>query len=150
MPSPSASASARASVCASTSVSASPLITDLGAPAPKLVSLGGASDVLVLRISQDSYLGDAQYLVKLDGVQQGGVQTASAWHATGQDDVVTLVGNFAAGPHRLEVAFLNDRFDGTAETDRNLYVDGVSHNGVALADSVVNMYWAGPHAFDFV
>jgi hypothetical protein len=124
--------------------------TDLGAPAPKVVSLGGASDVLVLKISQDAYLGDAQYVVKLDGVQQGGVQTASAWHASGQDDVVTLVGNFAAGPHRLEVAFLNDRFDGTAETDRNLYVDGVSHNGVALADSVVNMYWAGPHAFDFV
>ncbi len=124
--------------------------TDLGAPAPKLVSLGGASDVLVLRISQDSYLGDAQYLVKLDGVQQGGVQTASAWHSQGQDDVVTLTGSFAAGPHRLEVAFLNDRYDGTPETDRNLFVDGVGHNGVELAGGVVALYSAGVAVFDFM
>ena len=124
--------------------------TDLGAPAPKLVSLGGATDMLVLRISQDSYLGDAQYVVRLDGVQQGGVQVAGAWHGQGQDDVVTLAGNFGAGAHRLEVAFLNDRFDGTAETDRNLYVDGVGHNGVELAGSVVGLYSAGVAVFDFV
>jgi glucose/arabinose dehydrogenase len=123
--------------------------TDLGAPPPKVLSLGGPSDVLVLKISQDSYLGDAQYTVSLDGVQQGGVQTASAWHSQGQDDVVTLAGNFAAGPHRLEVLFLNDKYDGTPETDRNLYVDGVSHNGVDLAGSVVAVY-SGAHAFDFI
>lgn len=124
--------------------------TDLGAPAPKLVSLGGATDMLVLRISQDSYLGDAQYVVKLDGVQQGGVQTASAWHSQGQDDVVTLAGNFGAGAHRLEVVFLNDHYDGTPETDRNLYVDGIGHNGLALAGSVVGLYSAGAQAFDFM
>ena len=124
--------------------------TDLGAPAPKLVSLGGPSDMLVLRISQDSYLGDAQYLVKLDGVQQGGVQTASAWHSQGQDDVVTLAGNFAVGPHRLEVVFLNDRYDGSAAADRNLYVDGVGHNGVDLPGSTVALYAPGAAVFDFM
>ena len=123
---------------------------DTGAPQPRDISLGRPADLLVMRISQDAFQGDAQYLIRLDGVQQGGVQTATAWHSSGQSDVVTLVGDWNAGPHRLEVQFLNDLYGGNQATDRNLYVDGISHNGVTLPHGIANLYAAGVQGFDFV
>ena len=56
-------------------------------------------DALVLKISQDAFQGSAQYTVSVDGVQIGGTLTAGASHAAGQDDTITILGNFAPGPH---------------------------------------------------
>ncbi|HYF06139.1 MAG TPA: PQQ-dependent sugar dehydrogenase, partial [Acetobacteraceae bacterium] len=41
-------------------------------------TIGTGPDALVLRISQDAFQGSAQYTIAVDGVQQGGIQTAGA------------------------------------------------------------------------
>src|SRR5262249_15193884 len=55
-------------------------------------------NALVLKISQDFYLGDAQYTVSVDGVQIGGTLTVAAHHGSGLDDTVTVQGDWG-GAH---------------------------------------------------
>jgi Ca2+-binding RTX toxin-like protein len=100
-------------------------------------AFGSGADTLVLKISEDAWNGHAQYTVKVDGVQVGGVLTASASHALGQSDIVTLKGNWGSGAHKVEVNFLNDAWGGTSSTDRNLYVDGITYDGHSVANSMV-------------
>ena len=93
---------------------------------PVTTTIGSGSDSLVLRISQDAYQGSAQYTVSVDGKQIGGTLTAGASHAAGQDDTITVKGDWAAGNHKVTVTFLNDLYGGSSATDRNLHVDGIA------------------------
>lgn len=85
---------------------------------------GEGPDAVILKVSQTAYQGDAQYVVKVDGYQIGGVFTAHADHASGQSDTIELRGNFGSRPQSVEVQFLNDHFV-LGGGDRNLFVDGV-------------------------
>ncbi|MGE5539067.1 MAG: carbohydrate-binding domain-containing protein [Gemmatimonas sp.] len=87
------------------------------------------SDTLVLHLSEDAWNGDAQFAVLLDGVQMGGPTAVTTAHGSGVQDF-TYTGNFGAGPHKVEVRFLNDAWGGTASTDRNLYVHGITFDGI--------------------
>jgi beta-glucanase (GH16 family) len=98
--------------------------------APANTVIGSGPDQLKLAISEDAYQGDAQYNVFVDGQQIGGTQAAHASHAAGQSDQVVVQGNWGSGSHDVTVQFLNDLWDGTPSTDRNLYVDGASYDGV--------------------
>jgi hypothetical protein len=100
---------------------------------PPPLSGGTGPDSLVLQVSQDAYQGPAEFTVSVDGVQVGGTFTASAKHGSGVSGTVTLNGNWGPGEHTVEVKFLNDHWDGTAATDRNLHVDGATYNGQAVA-----------------
>ena len=102
------------------------------APAPTPVP-APSTNGLVLKLSEDAYLGDAQFTVAVDGQQVGGAQSVTTLHSSGQSQTFNLGGTFAAGPHRVDVSFINDAWGGTATTDRNLYVDGASINGVAAS-----------------
>ena len=104
---------------------------------PGSTVIGSGPDQLVLKISEDAYLGDALYTVSVDGVQIGGTLTAHASHAAHQDDLLTVEGNWAPGNHSVLVHFLNDRWDGTPSTDRNLYVDGATYNGVTVPGGAI-------------
>ena len=73
----------------------------------------------------------------VDGRQVGGVQTASASHAAGQWQDVTLTGDFGSDPSKVAVTFTNDAWGGTAATDRNLYVQSLTLNGRTYAGSAV-------------
>ncbi|MFC0388996.1 carbohydrate-binding domain-containing protein, partial [Muricoccus vinaceus] len=106
-------------------------------PATTTTTIGSGSDALVLKISEDAYNGHAQYTIKVDGVQVGGVLTASASHALGQSDTVTVKGNWGSAAHKVEVSFLNDAWGGTSSTDRNLYVDSITYGGKAVPSSTV-------------
>lgn len=86
------------------------------------------TNTLTLRVSEDAWRGDAQFVVKVDGQQIGGVQTAKASHSAGQWQDITLSGTFA-DPASVQITFLNDAYGGTASTDRNLYVQSLSLNG---------------------
>ena len=119
------------------------------APKPVALTIGTGSDSLVLKISQDAYQGDAQYIVKVDGVQIGGTQTAQALHSSGQSDTVTVRGDWAAGPHTASVTFLNDAWGGTAATDRNLYLDGATYNGATVSGATLSLQSAGARDFSF-
>ena len=131
--------------------------TDVAAPPPPPPPTGGSTtttlgtgpDTLVLRVSQDAYQGSAEYTVSVDGRQIGGVQTATALRSAGQSDTVNVLGDFAPGGHTVTVNFLNDAWAGTAATDRNLYVDGASYNGVAVAGAARTLLSAGPANFGF-
>lgn len=97
------------------------------------------NDTLVLQVSADSYNGDPQFIVTVDGVQLGGIQTARASHAAGQHDTITLDGNFGGDPSSVSVQFLNDAWGGGTGLDRNLYVEHLTVNGRHFAgDSAVN------------
>ena len=116
---------------------------------PVTLAVGSGPDTLVLKISQDAFQGSAQYTVSVDGVQIGGTLTAGASHAAGQDDTISVLGNFAPGPHRLTVNFLNDLYNGTPDTDRNLYVDGITYDSATVPNGTAALMSAGPLDFAF-
>ena len=92
-----------------------------------------ATDTLTINVSEDAWKGNAQFVVLVDGVQVGGTQTATALHASGQSQNITLTGNFGPGPQTVAVQFINDAWGGTAATDRNLYVNSITYDGTTTA-----------------
>ena len=105
------------------------------------------SDTLAFRVSADSYEGDPQFVVRVDGQQVGGIQTAHASHAAGQSEIVTLRGDFGDGPGVVTVTFLNDAWGGRADLDRNLYVEQVSLNGQVMPGAAAALYTEGTATF---
>ena len=120
-----------------------------GSGAPQAISLGTGADTLVLKLSQDAWLADAQYSVSVDSQKLGATLTASAMHSAGQDDTLTLHGSWGAGAHDVAVTFLNDAYAGSDATDRNLHVDGIAWNGVPVAGGSADLLSTGPHDFSF-
>jgi Ca2+-binding RTX toxin-like protein len=103
-----------------------------GAPtSPASISLGSGKDVLVLKVAQDYYLGSAEYVVRINGVQIGGTLSAAALKSSGQHDTLTLRGDWG-GKVDVAVQFLNDAFASMTQ-DRNLYVQSATLNGVETA-----------------
>ena len=115
-------------------------------PATAPVTIGSGPDAIVLGISEDAYLGDAQFTVAVDGAQVGGIQSATALHGAGQDQAFTAKGAFGAGQHAVTVDFLNDAYAGTPQTDRNLYVDTLSYGGATQATNAA-LLGGGPRSF---
>lgn len=119
--------------------------TPTAVPAP--VTLGAGADTVTLAISEDAYEGDARFVVTLDGVQVGGVQTAVASRAAGQSQLVHVKGDFGHGTRKIGVRFLNDRWGGTPSTDRNLYVTSVAVNGTDTRRNAA-LFSSGLKTFD--
>ena len=119
------------------------------ASTPTAATIGSGADSLVLRISEDAWQGHAQYAVTVDGRQVGGTQTAAASHAAGQQDVLTVKGDWSAGTHQVGIQFLNDAYAGTPGTDRNLYVEGAAYNGQAVSGSGAALFGPGTARFAF-
>lgn len=84
--------------------------------------------VATFRVSGDAYDGNAQFVVQVNGKQVGGVQTVTASHAAGASQDITVAGNFGDA-RSVSIAFINDAYDGTPQSDRNLYVDSLTLNG---------------------
>ncbi len=103
-------------------------------------------DTILLHLQEDAYQGDAQYAIAVDGAQIGGVRTETAQARLGQSEAVTLHGSFGTGPHNVAVTFLNDAYGGSVATDRNLYVTGVSYNGMAVPGAAAALYQNGTAA----
>lgn len=103
-------------------------------------AVGTGPDTITLDVSEDAYNGDAHFVVTVDGVQVGGVQAATASHAAGATQAFNVHGSFGTTAHTVGVTFLDDAFGGPG-LDRNLYVDGVSVNGTAVAGDSAALYW---------
>jgi subtilisin family serine protease len=112
-------------------------------------TIGSGPDSLVLRISEDAWQGDAQYRISVDGNQIGDMLTAWSSHAAGLSDTITVLGDWGAGNHAVSVDFLNDAYLNSPETDRNLYVDSATYNGVAISNAQLTLYVGGPASFSF-
>jgi hypothetical protein len=107
------------------------------------------TSTIVLHVSEDAFQGDAQFLVLVDGVQQGAARTVTASHSAGQVQDITITGDYGAlGPATVAVQFINDAWGGTAGTDRNLYVQGIDVNGVHFAGNTATDDAANGHEAD--
>jgi hypothetical protein len=93
-------------------------------------------------MAEDYYQGNAQFKVAVDGVQVGGVQTVTAIAANKQTQSFYLSGNFSAGSHTVTVTFLNDLNAGVGN-DRNLYIKGITFDGVAQTVANANLFSNG-------
>ena len=102
-----------------------------------------SNDVMTLHVSADSWNGSPQFVVSVDGTQQGGTQTATASHAAGQTQDLTLSGAFGTGVHDVAVTFLNDAYGGTPSADRNLYVNSIDDNGTHYASATAALMTNG-------
>ena len=110
-------------------------------PAPVTSPLLAATDTLQVSLSEDAWQGDAQCVISIDGKTVGGTVTVTvtvtASHAQGKSQTVSLSGQWGPGAHDVGVQFINDAWGGTAATDRNLYVNGVTLDGQASAAAPV-------------
>ena len=102
-------------------------VTDSTAIPPAVT--GGGADSLLVKVSEDYYLANAQFTVSVDGKQLGGTNTATTLHSSGNSQTFAFAGDFGSGQHTVSVKFLNDAWAGTAATDRNLYVNDIVYNG---------------------
>jgi hypothetical protein len=91
-------------------------------------------DTLVLNLSQDAYKGDAKFIAYVDGKALGPAQLVGTLHSAGDSEAFTFYGNFGAGPHTVEVDFINDAYGGSPILDRNLYVNSIEYDGTLYAN----------------
>ena len=105
------------------------------------------TDTLDVNVSEDAYQGDAQYTVSVDGSQVGGVETATASHTAGISQDLVLNGNWGSGSHTVGITFINDLYDGSPSTDRNLYVNSVTYDGNSVTSAPAVEYHNGTANF---
>ena len=117
-------------------------LASLQSAMPEVV-IGSGPDVVTLQVSEDAWQGDAQFTVQVDGVQVGGIQTATVSHASGLYQDYEVEGTFGPGLHQVSLDFLNDAYGGSPSTDRNLFLDGASYEGSDPSASAVNLFNGG-------
>jgi hypothetical protein len=88
---------------------------------------------LTIHASEDAFEGDARFFVVIDGYQTSGVHTVTASHALGQVQDIVLPEALTDGPHTVQIYFNNDSYGGSPDMDRNLYIEGVTFNGVTYS-----------------
>ncbi len=131
-------------IAVSTDTASSSVPTAPATAAYPAVVLGNGPNTLDLKIGEDAYQGDAQFTIAVDGTQVGGVQTAQASQSAGDSQDFIVLGAFGGGQqHTVTVNFLNDLYDGSPDTDRNLYVDGVTYNGTPATQQSLVLNSAG-------
>jgi beta-glucanase (GH16 family) len=106
-----------------------------------------AANILTLNLSEDAYLGDAQFTVAIDGVQQGGTQSVTTLHASGNAEAFGYNLALSAGVHDVAVSFLNDAYGGNANADRNLYVNSATFGGTNISGAASTLLSAGTNHF---
>ncbi len=111
-------------------------------------TFGSGPDTLVLTLSEDAFQGDAQANVTIDGKMLTAQPiTVTALHMAAQIEDFTFKGNFSSGAHNLGMSFINDAHGGTSTTDRNLYLDGASYDGISSRPSAAVFQTAGTMNF---
>jgi hypothetical protein len=117
---------------------------------------------IAVHVSGDEYQGSPEFRLLVDGQQVGGIHTVTADHALGQWQTVGFDLDASIPLNEIRVEFLNDAYGGSADKDRNLYVDSIEVNGVRLLsqDAIydrngasdlpgqTNMPWVGALVFD--
>jgi hypothetical protein len=94
------------------------------------------ADSLTLQLSEDAWEGDALFVLYIDGKPVTTPQVVTALHDANKTESFTFTGNLGAGTHTVGIGFTNDAYGGSANEDRNLYVDGISLNGSSVFSGV--------------
>lgn len=113
------------------------LATPIDAVSPRAV---------VFNLSEESWQGDAQCYVSIDGARLGELQTITASHALRQSQKISFTVPLSTGPHTASVTFVNDAWGGTTTTDRNLFVDSIDL-GTQHVVTAVALYSNGSKTF---
>ena len=113
--------------------------TASAASSPKASAPAAEASTLSLSLSEDAWKGDAQFSVAIDGTTIGAPQTVTALHGGGATQSFAFDQALTPGTHDVAVSFLNDAYDGSANTDRNLYIDGLSVGGTAVAGAAATL-----------
>jgi hypothetical protein len=106
-----------------------------------------AADTITLKLSEDAWQGDAQFTLSIDGKQITTPESVTALHSAGASEAFSFAGNLGAGSHTIGVSFVNDAWGGTASTDRNLYINGISVNGQNYGSGTTELLNNGTKTF---
>ena len=115
-----------------------PAATQTPNPTPTPTPTSG-TDTLIIQVSEDAWQGDAQYTINVDGTPIDGTRTATASHAAGASQDMSVTGNWGAGAHTIGITFINDAYGGTPQSDRNLYVGSVTYDGIAATGTPASL-----------
>jgi Ca-dependent carbohydrate-binding module xylan-binding len=97
------------------------------------------TDSVVIGMSEDAYLGDAQYAVAVDGITVA-TGTVTTLNSSGASQEVAV--GLGGGSHQVTVTFLNDAYD-PGVGDRNLYVNYAKYDGVDQDATSTELYTTG-------
>ena len=112
----------------------------VGDPVPGPTVVGAGADTLALTVSEQSFLGDAQFTIDVDGTPIGGTETVTAISALGNSQVFDVEGDFGSGAHTVTVNFLDGSFIAGYPLSVNaLYVQAATFDGVAVPDASVSV-----------
>jgi hypothetical protein len=92
-----------------------------------------ADDIITVRARGDYYKGDPNFSISVDGKVIDSTTLVTADRVDNEWQTFTFAGDFDVGgtqAHRVGIEFTNDAWGGTSTTDRNLYIDAVTFNGV--------------------
>ena len=134
----------------------------VAAPSGDTTDTPAPHTTIAVHVSGDEYQGSPEFRLLVDGQQVGGIHTVTADHALGQWQTVGFDLDASIPLNEIRVEFLNDAYGGSADKDRNLYVDSIEVNGVRLLsqDAIydrngasdlpgqTNMPWVGALVFD--
>ena len=90
-------------------------------------------DTVALSLSEDAYQGDAEFTVSVNGQQVGGTYTATSLNTDGQSQTFSIPTTLGSGTDTVGITFINDAYGGSVSTDRNLYLDRATVNGVTVS-----------------
>ena len=88
---------------------------------------------LVLNMSEDAYDGDAEFTVSVNGQQVGGTYNATASNTGGQSEAFSIPTTLGSGANTVGITFINDAYESSVSTDRNLYLDSATVNGTTVS-----------------
>ncbi len=118
--------------------------------APITTTTTGAGATLILNLSEDAYLGDAQFSVTVDGKPLGMAQAVTTLHASSTSQAFDFADARSTGTHDVAVSFLNDLYGGAPALDRNLYIDSASVGGIVASAAPFTLLSTGTHHFAVV
>ena len=95
---------------------------------------------LQLILTQDAYLGNAQFSMSLDGTASGAITLSPvALTSSAHAEMFSWSGSITDSAHEIGVTFLNDAWGGSAGLDRNVHVLGVIYDNKDYLPSAVNL-----------
>lgn len=112
---------------------------------------GDGPDTITVRASGDSWLGDPNFVISLNGNVISSDNLVSADHKSGEWQTFTFTGDFDEGgtqEHEVGIRFDNDVYGGERGLDRNLDIDQVTFNG-QTNDMTVSFSSNGERFWDF-
>jgi Ca-dependent carbohydrate-binding module xylan-binding len=105
------------------------------------------ADTLTLHLAEDAYQGNAEFTLTIDGNVVSTPQAVTALHSAGAWQDFSFSGDLGAGSHTIGVNFVNDDYGGSASTDRNLYLNGITANGQNYATGAAALMSNGTENF---